>query len=109
MERLNAQFLSQMLTLESTATLTLSVIMPRKCNQRLKLKRTHKYFYKVQQQLFTLPERKYCDFVVYSIDSEGNSCIVCDRINADPLHSKTVLQKLEAFLKICILPEVLGR
>ena len=79
-------------------------------NQKIEvIKRTHKYFYKVQQQLFTLPERKYCDFVGYSIDSEGNSCIVCDRINADPLHSKTVMQKLEVFLKICILPEVLGR
>ena len=78
-------------------------------NQRLQLKRTHNYFYQVQQQLFTLPERRYSDFVVYSIDSEGNSHIVCDRIYPDPLHSKTVMQKLEVFWKICILPEVLGR
>ena len=59
--------------------------------------------------MFTLPERKYCDFVVYSIDSEGNSHIVCDRIYPGLLHSKTVMQKLEVFWKICILPEVLGR
>ena len=78
-------------------------------NQRLQLKRTHNYFYQVQQQLFTLPERRYSDFVVYSIDSEGNSHIVCDRIYPDPLHSKTVMQKLVMFWKICILPEVLGR
>ena len=78
-------------------------------NQRLQLKRTHNYFYQVQQQLFTLPERRYSDFVVYSIYSEGNSHIVCDKIYPDPLHSKTVMQKLEVFWKICILPEVLGR
>ena len=78
-------------------------------NESLQLKRTHNYFYQVQQQLFTLPERRYCDFVVFAIDSEDNSHIVCDRIYPDQLHSKTVMPKLELFWKICILPEVLGR
>ena len=78
-------------------------------NGKLKLKRTHNYYYQVQQQLFTLPKRKYCDFVVFSRDSEGNSHIVCDRINHDTEHSKNVMSKLEVFWKICILPEMLGR
>ena len=63
-------------------------------NERLQLKRTHNYYYQAQQQLFTLPERKYCDLSVYAIDSEGNSHIVCDRIYPDPLHSKTVMQDM---------------
>ncbi|XP_022802529.1 uncharacterized protein LOC111340026 [Stylophora pistillata] len=78
-------------------------------NGKLKLRRTHNYYYQVQQQLFTLPERKFCDFVVFSRDSQGNSQIVCDRINPDTEHSKNVLSKLEVFWRICILPEMLGR
>ena len=47
--------------------------------------------------------------MTYSIDSEGNSRIICVRIYLDPLNSKTVMQKLGVLWKICILSEVLGR
>ncbi|XP_068673794.1 uncharacterized protein [Montipora foliosa] len=73
------------------------------------LKRKHNYYFQVQQQLFTLPERKFNDFVVCAIDSDKNAHLVIERIYPDPEHSNTVLPKLEAFWRICILPEILGR
>ena len=52
-----------------------------KKDDKFALKRTHNYYYQVQQQLFTLPERKHWDRVV---------------------------PKLELFWRLCILPEILG-
>ena len=75
----------------------------------LLLKRKHNYYFRVQQQLFTLPEREFNDFVVCAIDSDKNAHLVIERMYPDPEHSNTVLTKLEAFWRICILPEILGR
>ena len=75
----------------------------------MKLKRTNNYYYQVQQQLLTLPDRKFDDFVVCGIDQHGNPNIVCDRIYPDPQHCKTVMAKIEFFWRICVLPELLGR
>ena len=75
----------------------------------MKLKRTNNYYYQVQQQLFTLSDRKFNDFVVCGIDQHGNANIVCDWIYPDPQHCKTVMVNLEFFWRICILPELLGR
>ena len=73
------------------------------------LKRKHSYYFQVQQQLFTLPERKFNEFVVCAIDSGKNEHLEIERIYPDPEHSNAVLPKLEAFWRICILPEILGR
>lgn len=73
------------------------------------LKRNHNYFHQVQQQLFTLPERACCDFVVCGVDTEGNAHLLIERIMPDTQHMDRVLPKLEAFWRICILPEILGR
>ena len=62
-----------------------------------------------QQQLFTLPERNFNDFVVCAIDSHKNAHLVIERVYPDLEHPNTVLPKLEAFWRICILPEILGR
>ena len=43
---------------------------------KFQLKRSHNYFFQVQQQLFTLPERKYNDFVVCAFDSSHRATIV---------------------------------
>ena len=75
----------------------------------VKLKRTHNYYYQVQQQLFILPERKFNDFVVCGIDQPGNANIVSDQTYSDSQHCKTVMAKLEPFWRICVLPELLGR
>jgi hypothetical protein len=80
-----------------------------KVDGTFKLKRCHNYYYQVQQQLYTLPEREFCDFVVCGIDSQGNAHVICERIYPDPEHMKTVISKLELFWKICILTEILGR
>ena len=45
--------------------------MEKACGE-FQLKRTHNYFFQVQQQLITLPERNYNDFVVCAFDS--NHC-----------------------------------
>ena len=78
-------------------------------NGKLSLKREHNYYYQVQQQLFTLPERKYCDFVVCGIDSELNAHLFTERILPDTNHKDRVLPKLEAFWRIAVLPEIIGR
>ena len=80
-----------------------------KVNGTFMLKRKHNYYFQVQQQLFTLAERKFNDFVVCAIDSDKNAHLVIERIYPDPEHSNTVLPELEAFWRICILPEILGR
>ena len=59
--------------------------------------------------MFTLPERKFNDFVVCAIDCHKNAHQVIERIYPDLEHSNTVLPKLEEFWRICILPEILGR
>lgn len=70
-----------------------------------KLKRSHNYYFQVQQQLFTLKERRYNDFIVYAIDKKGNVHFVMERILPDVRHWDTELPKLEAFWRICV-PEV---
>ena len=73
------------------------------------LKRNHNYFFQVQQQLFTLPEGKYNDFVVSAFDSSHRATIVKERIYPDHGHWKIVLPKLTTFWRTCVLPEILGR
>ena len=80
-----------------------------KVNGTFMLKRKHNYYFQVQQQLFTLAERKFNDFVVCAIDSDKNAHLLIERIYPDPEHSNTVLPALEAFWRICILPEILAR
>ena len=80
-----------------------------KVNGTFTLKRKHDYSFQVQQQFFTLPVRKFNDFVVCAIDCDKNAHLVIERIYPDPEHSNTVLPKLEAFWRICTLPEILGR
>ena len=46
----------------------------------------HNYYYQVQQQLFTLKERKFCDFVVCGIDSEKKAHVVKECIYPDAKH-----------------------
>lgn len=46
-----------------------------KVNGNFQLVLNHKYYYQVQQQLFTLKERKFCDFVASGIDSEKKANI----------------------------------
>ncbi|PFX15596.1 hypothetical protein AWC38_SpisGene20183 [Stylophora pistillata] len=74
-----------------------------------KLKRSHNYYFQVQQQLFTLEERNHNDFIVYAIDNKGNAHLVMERILPDVQHWDRVLPKLKAFWRICVLPDVLGR
>lgn len=74
-----------------------------------KLKRSHNYYFQVQQQLFTLKERKHNDFIVYASDIKGNAPFVMEIILPDVQHWDKVLPKLKAFWRICVLPEVFGR
>ena len=80
-----------------------------KVNGHFQLKKTHSYYFQVQQQLFSVPNVKYCDFVVCAIDKMKNIHLVVQRIYPDIEHWNRVLPKLELFWTICILPEILGR
>ena len=81
-----------------------------KVDGNFKLIRSHNYYYQVQQQLFTLKDRKHCDFAVCAIDNVNNRVvIVAERILRDKQHHHTILPRLDTFWRLCILPEVLGR
>ena len=84
--------------------------MPRKGKWQFSaVMRPYYYYYQVQQQLFTLKERKFYDFVVCGNDSEKKVHVVKERIYPDAKHWGNALPKLETFWKICILPEILKR
>lgn len=51
-----------------------------KVNGHFQLKKTHSYYFQVQQQLFSVPNAKYCDFVVCAIDKMKNIHLVVQRI-----------------------------
>ena len=72
------------------------------------LKRHQNYFFQVQQQLFTVTNRKHCDFVLCAISPHTEPQVVIERIYPDLEHWHTVVPKLEAFWRVCILPEILG-
>lgn len=80
-----------------------------KVNGHFQLKKTHSYYFQVQQQLFSVPNVKYCDFVVCAIDKMKNIHVVVQFIYSDIEHWNRVLPKLEIFWTICILPAILGQ
>ena len=80
-----------------------------KVNGHLQLRKNHSYYYQVQQQLFSVPGIKYCEFVVCAIDEKKSMNLIVLRIYPDEQHWNSVLPKLETFWRICILPEILGR
>lgn len=61
------------------------------------LKRHHNYYFQVQLQLFTLTDRKHCDFVVCAISPDREPQIVKERIYRDSKHWDSLVPKLEAF------------
>ena len=73
------------------------------------LKRHHNDFSQVQPQLFTVTNRKHCDFVVCAISPHREAQIVIEHIYPDLEHWQTVVPKVEALWRVCILPEILGR
>ena len=80
-----------------------------KVNGHLQLRNSHSYYYQVQQQLFSVPGIKYCEFVVCAIDGKKSMNLIVLHIYPDVQHWNSVLPKLETFWRICILPEILGR
>mgnify|MGYP000008269787 FL=1 len=80
-----------------------------KVNGNLQLKKNHSFYYQVQQQLFSVQDLQYDDFVVCAIDKAKNIHLFVQRIYPDVQHWNFVLPKLEIFWRICILPEILGR
>ena len=79
-----------------------------KISNTFRLKRSHQYYYQVQQQLF-VTDRKHCDFVVCSFLNNKQTMFFMERIYKDPSHWGSVLPKLTKMWRTCILPEVLGR
>ena len=75
----------------------------------LQLRKSHSDYYQVQQQLFSVPGIKYCEFLVCAIDGKKSMNLIVLRIYPDLQHWNLVLPKLETFWRICILPEILGR
>ena len=68
-----------------------------KVNGHLQLRKSHSDYYQVQQQLFSVPGIKYCEFVVCAIDGKKSMNLTVLRIYPD------------VYWRTCILPEILGR
>ena len=66
------------------------------------IKGNHRYYYQIQQQLFTTG-KKYNDFVVCSIKDSIE--FVCQRVTPDQDHWDTVITKLTNFWRFYTLPE----
>ena len=81
----------------------------KKVNGNIQLKKSDRYYYQVQQHLFSVPNLRYDDFVVCAIDKAKDIHLFVQRIYPDAQHWNFVLPKLELFWRICILPEILGR
>ena len=71
------------------------------------LKKSHQYYYQVQQQLF-ITGRAFCDFVVCKTNG-SNADHIIERIQPDTNHWNSVLPKLTQFSRFCVLPEILGK
>ena len=72
-------------------------------NGKVQLKQDHAYYYQVQTQMF-LPNRDYCDFVVWT--PHGLSV---ERIYPDQEFWESVVPKATSFFNQCILPELVGK
>ena len=68
-----------------------------KVNGNLQLKKNHSFYYQVQQQLFSVQDLQYDDFVVCAIDKAKNIHLFVQRIYPDVQHLNFVLPKLEIF------------
>jgi len=66
----------------------------------LQLKKNHNYYFQVQGQL-AISGRKFCDFVVWTL--QGYSV---ERICFDPQLWQDMSQKLQSFYLNCIMPEL---
>ena len=65
-----------------------------KINGNLQLKKPHSYYYQVQQQLFSVPNLQYDDFVVCAIDKAKTIHLFVQHIYPDVQHWNFVLPKL---------------
>ena len=79
-----------------------------KNDSKFVLKKSHSYYSQVQQQLHTVPDRSYCDFVVFAVQNDFVQ-LIQERIAPDNIHRQQQLPKLSLFWRICILPEIMGR
>ena len=57
-----------------------------KVNGHLQLRKNHSYYYQVQQQLFSVPGIKYCEFVVCAIDEKKSMNLIVLCIYPDVQH-----------------------
>ena len=69
----------------------------------LSLKRNHAYYYQIQLQM-KICEVEYCDFVVWS-----KEIIFYERIPIDTDFVDNAIKEAEPFIKLAILPELVGK
>ena len=80
-----------------------------KNDSKFVLKKSHSYYSQVQQQqLHTVPDQDYCDFVVFAVQNDFVQ-LIQERITPDNIHWQQQLPKLSLFWRICILLEIMGR
>ena len=68
------------------------------------LKTEHEYFYQVQAQMH-IAEAEYCDFVVWS----PREPMHVERILPDSNFFDSALNNVQQVIKLCILPELVGK
>lgn len=73
------------------------------CEGSLRLKKSHRYYYQIQVQLFVW-KREYCDFVLWTCTE-----IHVERVKADKEFLLPLLHAAEGFFKTVLLPELVCR
>ena len=71
---------------------------------KMQLDKSHAYYFQVQAQIF-VTKRAYCDFVVWTEESE----LFVERIMPDPTMFQESMEKAKLFYKVAILPELLAK
>lgn len=69
------------------------------CEGSLRLKKSHRYYYQIQVQLFVW-KREYCDFVLWTCSE-----VHVERVKADKEFLLPLLHAAEGFFKTVLLPE----
>ena len=73
----------------------------------LHLDHSHAYYYQVQTQLF-VSDVNYCDYCVCTF-AGGETGVFIERIQKDEEFWTQCVTKVDLFMRICVLPELLGK
>ena len=95
-------------SIESSASGDKKFCLKKGSDGNLHLDRTHAYYYQVQTQLF-VGDADYCDLCVCTFTQHEQNDLNIERIYKNYEFWDSCVTKVDHFIKMCILPELLGK